>query len=404
MFRKSYKDRVIQLRDLGMGIDSIPQTIYKEYKIRFSKSQVQKILAKVDGLDVEVIEKEEDEKFSLVKIITEILTKATYPLMAKEIRDIIKDDYGIRLDRKLISQTLYSKDFKDKVYHNRTNWTYTLLQQEEKKEKSSVFDLSIEKLNSININEQINEAIQNNKDSIETGNLDFDSIVKLIIRDNKITKSEEAFLKQKVDELELDPTILERIKNSLFENNPFLDDLINLILEDGLITDEELKFLSEKTEEYHFSNVFASKRFWELLLTKYSNLFSNSFAYNDLLKRLQFAFAVDSQLFKELISYVCEFDIIKFKSFEKCIEELNVLLLAKLNQGLAFKVTSSEIIQYVKKAEVFWAKSKDDKGLRKKDSNQDLDWVKSIINEERLRVGSPDANLLAENIIYRLKQ
>ena len=281
-----YSDRVIQLIDLGLSNGEVYKIIHEEYSIHLSSDQINTKRDRANQSHESVKDKitnDDTQNQDLASLILGVFESEDRALSAKEIAEILKRKSNLWIERKQISQALYSKDLKNMFYHDRSNWTYTLI--EEKKTKASIRNSSIIEIdcNEDILNYYIDELLEDEV-SIETGNVNFDSIVKLITRDNKITESEEQFILQKIVELDLDKSILSDIKKSIFEKNPFLDHVINLIFEDGIITDEELKFLCEKKDEHKFSKEFVNNRFWVVGIKRYSNYLIQYRQFTDLVK------------------------------------------------------------------------------------------------------------------------
>ena len=97
---------------------------------------------------------------------------------------------------------------------------------------------------------------------------DFDpkikKIIKVILRDNKITEIEEDFLNQKFEEINRNNNISAKdLSEYINSNNPYFDDLFSIIWGDKIIKSEELLFLKEKIKENKHDKKNVNKRFWQ---------------------------------------------------------------------------------------------------------------------------------------------
>ena len=89
------------------------------------------------------------------------------------------------------------------------------------------------------------------------------NLVRIVLRDNVITKIEKEFLDRKFEELGLDDDNLNQINTFLYSNNPYYDETFELIWADKLIEDNEIFFLKEKCKENNHNQCDVNKRFWQ---------------------------------------------------------------------------------------------------------------------------------------------
>jgi len=150
---------------------------------------------------------------------------------------------------------------------------------------------------------------------LDDENQEINNILKLVVRDNKITDIEKEFLMEKTAELKLNKSLVEKAESYLFSNNPYFDSILKLIFSDDVVTSKEIAFLLEKAKENNFSPSFTNNRFWQYLF-KHEHL--NSF---------------DEESLKDLINiwYLCTQDL------KIVLEQDWFLLRLNIHQQLAFE-------------------------------------------------------------------
>ncbi len=110
------------------------------------------------------------------------------------------------------------------------------------------------------------------------------NLIKLVVRDNKLTEIEIDFIKQKIDELNLANDFSENIKKYIFSNNPYLDNIYSLILSDGIIKKEEIMFLIEKTIENDYDDNMVNNRFWQYAIYHFLKTFIKNESFSKIIK------------------------------------------------------------------------------------------------------------------------
>ena len=89
------------------------------------------------------------------------------------------------------------------------------------------------------------------------------NLIRIVLRDNVITKIEKEFLDKKLIEIGLGDHNLNQINTFLYSNNPYYDETFELIWADKLIEDNEIFFLKEKCKENNHTQSDLNKRFWQ---------------------------------------------------------------------------------------------------------------------------------------------
>ena len=224
-----------------------------------------------------------------------------------------------------------------------------------------------------------------------------------MVKDNRITPCEEEFLTQKTKELNLPISILNEAKRSLHENNPYLDNLIHLVFEDGIITKEELKFLKEKVIENEFNPTYFNIRFWQIGLIHYMDYlmkydsFVNLVKYWGVNQKLELDENINDEYYFNSLNIFesSDFEILLEKGEEKIKHYLASVL---INDGSKFLI--EDTINFIKSPA---KKDSADEIANEQTLNSQINLLRTIINEEKRRIGSPQANLLAENILHRIE-
>ena len=312
------------------------------------------------------------------------------------ISKIIHDEYNIRLSPIIIKNKIRNNYLENKQGEE-------LIFKSEKEESNKLKNI-ISRIEDINFIEVTRTIFKSRNINFKTGNNQLDNIVRAVVKDNIITKAEEVFLKQKAIEFGVDKNIIEITKQSLFTNNPYLDDIIHLIFEDGIVTSEELNYLKEKGKENEFAVKFINKRFWIIGMSNYLkslinlNNFKKIIILLVLLKELEGdEFIDDEWLFSWLNIFVgnsfetiidvsikkLEFEVIESASKDENVDLSEFLtdIYSKVNLEISDKKTMPDSVE----------------------ENMSLIRVKQILNQEKIRIGSPDVNLLIENFNYRIE-
>ena len=106
--------RVHELHNLGLEDNQIRHKITKEFGIRLTIAQIEKIY---NTVNTESSKQEVDRIKHLSKIIEEIIKGSSSPLKAKSISKKIREIHGERVTKSEINKIIY-RDLRDKVVYN----------------------------------------------------------------------------------------------------------------------------------------------------------------------------------------------------------------------------------------------------------------------------------------------
>ena len=406
-----YNERISELIASGQTNEEIIRIIRNEYRIHLSITQIDK--KREPSVLTNEINRIEFEKNNLRNIIREILLSDDHrPKSAKEIAGILKEKYNIRFSRPEISRLLYSRPLKDEVNHCRITYTYTSIHattQIKNSDNVEYKDFGIEYYIGVfqhgDVLSELQTAVRQNFFQISSGNSKFDDLVKNILRDNIITPTEELFLTEKAKEYNISNEQLHNIRASLHQNNPYFDNIIHLVFEDGKITLNELQFLREKIVEHGFSEKFFNVRFWQIGIRDYLSYLIGFEQFANVIKLWKLNQIINSsspRLKDEL--FFTSLNIMNGESLEIILENGLKLILTQLLS--TYNVTPLNIKKIINSVD--FVKFEQDMKLTH-DSEVDKGSTKltrnvliRIIEEEKRRIGSPAASLLAENIIFRI--
>ncbi len=358
--------------------------------------------------------------FSEKEMIIEVMKENNKPLMAKEISALVYQKFNKEKLSWFSVRKIIRTELKESVEYSKKNLMFTLISKEKesigantKEEEilisdTELFLLKIKKIiNEKDLRTSFINKIKKNYINVNSGDKRIDQLINSIVKDNVITDIEEQFLLQKIDEYKLSKDILDQAKKSLYMNNPYLDNLIHLIYEDGIITNTELVFLKEKVFENGFYEEFVNNRFWQIGIMHYLDHLLNIKSFETIiilwLTTQQFIITAnldDIWLFnqinifgnlnkkKQSINSIIEDGLEKIEKYISTIlkEELNIS-----ETDLLFKKIYKNY--YISKKI----------NLTQQQTSIDFQYVIKIIQEEKYRLGTPDANLMAENIIFRLE-
>lgn len=404
-----HRTRVQELHNLGLENHEIRHKITKEFGIRLTATQIQKIY----NTDSSQGPKQEaDRTKHLSKVIAEIIKESSSPLKDSAISAKIRAIHDERVTKSEINKVIL-KELRDKVVYNSYLFTYKWkIQHKTNTTLRSPDEIVIRKIESLvgdfdefDLNEELRILFKNKLIRVSTGIEKFDYLIKSVVKDNIITECEEAFLKTKAKEFGYSEDIISVAKRNLEQNNPYLDNLIHIIFDDGLITPEELIFLKEKAAENDFTESFVNERFWSIGLAEYLYHLSKCEALDEVLTLAFFSLKLkpSDDSFDKLHQ---ELNIFSSTDLSTIASEYLVKLKLRINEELekefGFKYNYAAYIlrkftlAAEEKTEEF-TKDPSDK------SNINLEKFMKLLNQERLRIGSPDVNLLVENINYRIQ-
>ena len=401
--------RVHELHNLGLEDSEIRYKITKEFGIRLTIAQIEKIY---NTVNTKSSKEEVDRIKHLSKIIEEIIKGSSSPLKAKSISKKIREIHGELVTKSEINKIIY-RDLRDKVVYNpylfNYRWKNTDKVDTSLRSTDGIVRRKIESIigdfEGFDLNEELRVLFKNDHIKVSTGIDKIDYLIKSVVKDNIITECEEAFLRSKAKEFGYSGDIISQAKRSMGQNNPYLDNIIHIIFDDGLITAEELFFLKEKAAENDFTEAFVNERFWTIGLAEY---FHHLIKYKPLDEILTLAF------FSLKIRPTAD-------SFIKLHQELNIFnsndlstiasgyiakLKAKINNeleeefGLKYDYVSYILREFILTPEESRVEATQDPS---DETSVGLKKFMKLLNQERLRIGSPDVNLLVENINYRIE-
>lgn len=408
----THQQRIAELMISGNKNEEIINLIKLEYDIYLTNEQLNKIR------EPEYLQQEinliEEKKHQLSDLIRNILISENHrPKSAKEIAQILYKKNNLRFSRREISQQLFSSSLKKEVNHCKTTYTYTINQKLDITTNftwvhNQAIDINyfVSNFQNGDILTELQTAVRQNFFNIYSGNNKFDDLVRNILRDNIITPTEELFLIEKATELNVSHEKIEKIKSSIHHNNPYFDNIIHLIFENENIVYNELLFLREKIIEHNFSKKFFNLRFWQIGIKDY---LSYLLSYKDFIQiiilwKLNQIITNHNNRLQEKFFFT-SLDVANGDSFEIIINNgLNSILnkfciTYKCKPEFINKITDSII-----KTNFNQQIPMQNQNIHEKNNlaiNQN--YLIKIIEEEKLRIGSPAATLLAENIIFRLE-
>lgn len=379
------------------------------------------------------------------RMVREILKGSKKPLMAKRIAQLIYRKYsGYRMSRFIVRDILW-KEMKGEFDYDRENYTYKLRCTEKREnrsiqkpifgyndtlkntENSSKHEETGEKLNlfdrvpSINNDKTLESIINVLKEkegydilndfrlfikgsflNVNTGNEKFDELVKIIVKDNVITDAENCFLKDKTIELGLPVNLIDQVRDYTHSNNPYLDNIIHLIFEDGIISKNELIFLKEKEKEFDFSISFVNQRFWQIGICFYLEELIKYDEFLKLVRLWEIGRATAFELSKSSTWLMIILDIHKSQDLNEILKRGRLKFQKELEEHLYANYNYNTTVIEIFCNELslnYHANSKQESNIKK----LTMDTLIKILNEERRRIGDPAADLLAENILFRIK-
>lgn len=399
----SHKKRIEELIVNGFSNQQIQSMIYREYNIQFALGYIEN---KKDLLNNVKNGQQQNNNLELQQRIINVIHKnKNRPIAINKIHRELDKIYS---RNQIIRQI---KNMSELIDYNKFTERYRLINHDDKnQELAGLSHLEIRKLfGSEKIDELIdNDILSNLKKEISkylvqinSGNKKFDDIVRSIVRDNNITPTEEEFLKHKAKELNISNDFLEKAKNALHKNNPYFDNLIHLVFEDGKITNDEIAFLSEKITENEFSIDYFNIRFWQIAITAYSdilmsfenfklivNLWGLNHSMNEKNKPLR-----DEDFYTSLC-------INNGSSFEEIIENGQSFLFELFISGIKKDLEINKLERFLRSINLNSENTISEINEKPKDN---LLYLKQIIQEEKRRIGDPSADLLAENILFRIQ-
>lgn len=401
--------RVQELYNLGLKDHEIRYKIGEEFGIRLSLEKIKKICktASFHGP-----KKSAERTKHLSKVIEEIIKGSSTPLTARAITAKIRAIHDERITKSEVNKIIYNQ-LRDQVAYNAYLFTYRW--RDKKKKTTSLrspdeiirkkIEALIGDLEGFDLNEELRVLFKNDLIKVSTGIDKIDYLIKSVVKDNIITECEEAFLRSKAKEFGYSEDIISDAKRSLEQNNPYLDNLIHIIFDDGLITAEELMFLKEKATENDFTEVFVNERFWTIGLAEYLHHLIKYKPLDEILTLAFFSLKIRPTA-DNFIKLHQELNIFSSTDLSTIASDymakLKVIINKELEEEFGFKYNYVDYI--LREFNLTQKESRTDSTQDpSEEPNVDLKKFMKLLNQERLRIGSPDVNLLVENVNFRIE-
>lgn len=407
MAKVSHKQRIIDLIELNKSDVEIKKTIYNEYNIVVKLSDIE--AKRNTNYIIEFKENKNQEIDDKIKLVKEILNDNYYnPLTKKEIVNKIYTIHQVYLTQIEIKEILWTR-LRNEIVYDKDEWTYRL--------KNKIIN-NFEELETPTLNQYLKNNISEIIEELY-GKIQFTQIVNF----------SEEFLYNEVNDIHdfdvHNELCFEKLQKIVLQNYNLLKKMYNIIqnmpsivsLKNEIIeNDDEIN----ETDLNNFTNTFNS--LFEVDEEKIS--IKNNFFFNQTKDELEF-------LFEAYEKYYCSFGktneyknneiLISSKDELKSSENINEdsekihSLLIELNNPIN---SINLILDLIKNPKIINDNDKvynylellliESKKINfilknKKEKFLDINVILKIISEEKYRIGKYDANLLAENIIFRLK-
>jgi hypothetical protein len=405
MIKPSYTSRILELHKKNNINKEIRDIIYNEYGIRMTLDNIEKKLTINSIKNNSQINNQKKETNR--SIISSAIAMHNAPLSSKDLSKLILKKFNLRLSKREINAIIF-RSMRNEIAYNNDTYQYSIVKKttiNSTKEEKSEFDCFLQNAKEDELLQIVEMFFKNKYIDVATGNKEVDYLIKTIVKDNIITDCEELFLKNKTKEYNLPENIIDKAKEHLEQNNPYLDNIIHIIFDDGIISDNELLFLNEKTIENNFTEKFVNNRFWMIAFSDYSTHLLKIPLVEDLMK-LIFLYnklgltneSNDSKLISALNIFSDKSIMNVIKNAEEKIRLFLIQLLKesnKIENSVLFINEAISKLQVTKKLEVITKISNE--------SNSEIFKLIKILNQEKIRLGSPDVNLLVENVKYRIE-
>ena len=399
---KNYNLRIFELDKKDISYREIIKIIYKEYRILLTKETLEKKLTPVQKETIKSYISDKESRN--IKLVLSVLENNQYGISSGEISNILRNEFNTLLHKQEVNKLIYRKLTSD-VYYCKNTYRYSLkkFNTEQKKKKENKFDELINDYSSENVQLVVSNFFKNKLIEISTGNDKIDYLIKSVVKDNLITEAEELFLKNKAKEFSFEDDIIDKAKQLLEQNNPYLDNIIHIIFDDGIVSNEELSFLNEKTTENDFTQEFVNNRFWVIAFSEYryhllklkgfDNIFKLIFIYLEL--------NLNTRLNDDkLIEYL---NIFSNYSIEDVVNQAEKDILAFISELLRNSEKIKNINYFLNEAyDKIVLSNTESFNLNKSDETLLTRLIK-ILNQEKMRLGSLDADLIVENVKYRIE-
>ena len=399
---KNYNLRIFELDKKDVSFREIIKIIYKEYRILLTKETLEKKLTPVQKETIKSYISDKESRN--IKLVLSVLENNQHGISSGEISNILRNEFNTLLHKQEVNKLIYRKLTSD-VYYCKNTYRYSLkkFNTEQKKKKENKFDELINDYSSENVQLVVSNFFKNKLIEISTGNDKIDYLIKSVVKDNLITEAEELFLKNKAKEFSFEDDIIDKAKQLLEQNNPYLDNIIHIIFDDGIVSNEELLFLNEKTTENDFTQEFVNNRFWVIAFSEYryhllklkgfDNIFKLIFIYLEL--------NLNTRLNDDkLIEYL---NIFSNYSIEDVVNQAEKDILAFISELLRNSEKIKNINYFLNEAYTKIVLSNTESFNLNNSDETLLTRLIKILNQEKMRLGSLDADLIVENVKYRIE-
>jgi len=236
---------------------------------------------------------------------------------------------------------------------------------------------------------------------IDTGRAKLNTLIVSIVKDNHISEAERNFLRRKLKEYGLPLVILEHVEKMVGDNNPSLDPIIDLLFENPELGNEEFRFIKEKIKESSLSELQGSRRFLKKAISFHIYELLKNTEFYSLAKSWGLLYSINKDEFNAQVNDFCNSNIFSFESFDKLFTQFFNRSKQYTLEYIGKRISQSDtrgvherLLEHVVISEPSQIEVLDVHSVEK--------FVK-VLREEKTRIGTPDADLLAENIIFRIK-
>ena len=250
---------------------------------------------------------------------------------------------------------------------------------------------------------------------------EFDRILREVCRNNVITQIEREFLEEKANEYFIDTQRLHAFLENPFVGHETFKRFIDQVCADGIITNSEKAYINEKSIEYNVpastlekmisnglfqahikTSAINNHSFYEIA-TMY--LIASAFNKNSITDSLQWMIK-EMSTEKDNDTALKEFSEMIFKDLKNSFDN-SAISMSRTMSDLGFYLgcetppINTAILTFQSTIEQSKFSLPDKAELNA--LQEHLGLLQLILNEEKMRIGSPQANLLADNVIFRIE-
>ena len=408
----TYKERRAQLIEAGEPANDISRTLRDEYGIHFPIHEIEDIIKK-NGRTVSI----KPEK-RIPDLILKFISDASYPVDLADIKEFLvshsefisiesiekcinsdlREQAHLNGDGKALLFASWPFDKPKDAFGASKSTTPSPKKAPILSAKSEVVIVDLDPL----IETFIIEA-RSQKLDIDTGVEQLNLAIKNIVRDNLITETEKSYILSKAEEYNYKGDILEKVHLATNMNNPYLDGIIQFIYDDGIITEDELRHLKRNAEQIGLLPKYLNRRFWTLSGADFSSSLITLTLFQKFLGLYHFGIehieGWEKRLTPETLSRYC--DIYLGKSIEAILDRgvtrLTQVIAENTNQSAEQISSEIESIEFILNS-----KKHSEPEDFEAEANPNHAKFLRILKEEGERLGDPQANLLIQNVLFRL--